>query len=164
MRHQDDERAPSRSARKRAAQAVEDLARRLTELPEADLRRLTIDAEILEEIRLVRSVPTLAARDRQVRHLAGVLRQREDELPAIDRFVAGLDFHRHEERVRFHRLEELRDRLCDPAASPQALEEAARIPGVDRALLARLARAAHGGDKRAFRELFRHLRRASEGG
>lgn len=157
------EAGPSRSARKRAAQGVEDLARRLADLPEAEVRKLPATPEIVAELRQIRSIRSLPARDRQIRHLASLLR-REEELENLEDFIAGIDRQHREEQVQFHRLEEWRDRLCDPEAFPAALAEVTQaLPAVDPQALGRLARAAQErGDRHAFREIFRLLRRAGE--
>lgn len=154
---------PSRSARKRAAQAVEELARKLVDLPEAQLRKLPAPPEIASELRQIRAIRSLAARDRQIRHLASLLRQ-EEELESLEEFLAGVDRGHREEQVQFHRLEDWRDRLCDPKTFSPALEEVRQaLPVLDPQMLAKLAGAVHArGDRHAFREIFRLLRRAAE--
>lgn len=165
QRFSDTEEKPSRSARKRSAQAVEELARALVELPAAALERLPAGAEVRRELEQARAIRAHGARDRQIRHLASVLRRDEEETAVLRAFVAGEDEGRYREQAAFHRLEELRERLCDPKRFPQALTEAASLwPTLDTAAVGRLARACHGSeDRRAFREIFRLLRRASGG-
>ena len=155
---------PSRSAKKRAAKAVETVAAQLLELPEATWLRLPASPELREEIELARRMESHGARKRQMKHLAGVLRRHDEETAAIHDFLDGLDQVHRQEQQAFHRLEELRDRICDPEQSSAALAETqARFPGLDRAGLARLARAVQAGnDRKAYREIFRRLRAASE--
>lgn len=160
---QDEQEGRSRSARKRAAQAVEDLARRLVDLPESELRKLPADPEIVSELKSIRAIRSLPARDRQIRHLAGLLRRWEEVVPDLESFVSGLDRGHYEEQARFYRLEEWRDRLCEPDSFSQALEEVMEaLPQADPAVLGRLARSVKSGDRHASREIFRYLRRASE--
>ncbi len=157
---------PSRSALKRAAKEIETLARKLAELPPADLQRLGLDDDDLRrEIDQARATKGHGARDRQIRHLAAVLRKREDEVEALREFIDDLEGGRRREAEAFHQLEALRERLCDPHLFSAALVEAKeRWPALDTQALARLARSAHaGGDKKAFREIFRLLRAAHEG-
>lgn len=160
------EQAPSRSAKKRAAKAVEELARELADLSEAAFARLPIDEELRDEVRLARRTRAHGARKRQIQHLAGVLRHREDVAEALRVHLDGLNQVHYREQQAFHALEQLRDRLCDPAGCPGALEEVrCTLPTVDRTALARLAKAVHlSRDKRAAREIFRLLRDARPAG
>ncbi len=156
---------PSRSALKRAAKEIETLARKLTELPASDLSRIGVgDDDLRHEIAQARATKGHSSRDRQIRHLAAVLRRREDDVEALQAFIADLEGGRRSEAEAFHQLEELRERLCDPHLFPAALAEAGeRWPDLDAQALARLARSVHsGGDKKAFREIFRLLRAANE--
>lgn len=161
----DTEERPSRSARKREAHAAEEIARALVELPAQTVEKLPAGDEIREELELARATRGHGSRDRQIRHLASVLRRNEEELAALRNFLSGEDEAHYREQAAFHRLEELRERLCDPKSFPEALTEAAAAwPGLDTSAVGRLARACRGGeDRRAFRELFRLLRRAAEG-
>lgn len=158
-----DEQGQSRTARKKAAHAVEDLAMQLVELPDSQWRKLPVDEELREEIALARNTHGHGSRKRQTRHLAALLRQREEDLENIRAFLDAVGQQTHQQTESFHELELLRDRLCAPATFVAALEEATALPGVDREALAGLARSVHaGGDKRAAREIFRRLRAARE--
>ncbi len=156
---------PSRSAKKRAARAVENLAERLINLGEADFRRLPLTGEIRREMEEARRIKAHSARKRQLKHLAGLLRHDEESRQEAEGFLTLLDLGRHQDAERFHQLEELRERLCDPESREAALAEAERsCPGIDLAKVRRLAEAAQGdNDKRAFRELFRLLRASQPG-
>lgn len=151
---------PSRSAKKRAAHEVEELAHELAEMAEAEWRKLPASPELREEILQARGTRGHGARKRQIKHLAGVLRRNEEEAAALREFLDGTHAHQLAEKRDFHFLEELRDQLCDPALCEEALREVGRrCPGTDRAEIARLARLAHGSaDRRAYREIFRRLR------
>jgi ribosome-associated protein len=155
--------APSRSARKRAAQAVETLAFALVELAEADLARLCAPKDILAALHEARATRGHGARKRQVKYLAGRLRRRPDAVAELEAFMAGLDEQHLQEQATFHALEELRGRLCDPATRAEALDEAARrLPGIDLAQLDQLARRARDGtDRHAFRAVFQLLKKAA---
>ena len=151
---------PSRSAKKRAAQEVEQLAHELAEMAEADWRKLPASPELREEILQARETHGHGARKRQIKHLAGVLRRDEEATAGLREFLDGHHARQLAEKRTFHELEELRDRLCDPALGEAALQEVGRrCPGADPAEIARLARAAQGkDDRRAYREIFRRLR------
>jgi len=151
---------PSRSAKKRAAQEVERLAHELTDLADAEWRRLPAPEDLRDEIRQARETRGHSSRKRQIKHLAGVLRRHEEEATELRAFLDGVHVGQLAEKKTFHALESLRDRLCDPERFDEALRELPiACPGVDAAEISRLARAAQtGGDRRAFRELFRRLR------
>lgn len=149
-----------RSARKRAAHEVEAVAHELADLPEARWLKLPVSAELREEIQRARETGGHGARKRQIKHLAGELRRREEELEPLRAFLDGVHQTQLSENKAFHDLEALRDRLCDPQQFEAALPEVvSAFPDVDPAAIARLARAVQaGGDRRAFREIFRRLR------
>jgi ribosome-associated protein len=151
---------PSRSAKKRAAHQVEEMAHELADMAEAEWRKLPASAELRDEIRQARETRGHGARKRQIKHLAGVLRRDEEETAVLRDFLDGRHALQLAEKKTFHTLEELRDRLCDPALFEAALQEVGRsCPGVDAAEIARLARVAQGSeDRRAYREIFRRLR------
>jgi ribosome-associated protein len=151
---------PSRSAKKRAAHQVEEMAHELAEMAEAEWRKLPASPELRDEIRQARETRGHGARKRQIKHLAGVLRRDEEETAALRDFLDGRHALQLAEKKTFHTLEELRDRLCDPELFEAALQEVGRsCPGVDAAEIARLARVTHGSeDRRAYREIFRRLR------
>ena len=152
-----------RSAQKRAAKAVEELARQLVDLPESALADLPLSAALCHELEAARTTRGHSSRRRQLKHFAGCLR-RDDEMR--EQAKAWLETRQTEQAGRqrdFHRWVALRDRLCDPACSAQALEEIrALLPAAEVEKIAGLARAVHaGGDKKAAREIFRRLRDAA---
>jgi ribosome-associated protein len=162
---EDEQRTPSKSAKKRAAKEIEELAKQLAEVSDAAFGRLPLTAELLEEVRLARATKAHGARKRQIQHLAAVLRKHEQESEALRAHLDGLNQVHYQDQKQFHALEELRDRLCLPASCPEALEEVRRtLPAADAAALGRLAKAVHlSNDKRAAREIFRLLRSAQQG-
>jgi ribosome-associated protein len=161
----EDERAPSRSAKKRAAKSVEDLAVRLAELGGADFKRLPLDGELRRELEAVRSIKAHGAHKRQIKHLAGLLRRNDENRETAEEYLAALDLGHHHDAERFHLLEELRERLCDPVRSEAALEEIRlTLPDLDDAKVRRLAEMVQrNSDKQAFRELFRMLKGSLKG-
>jgi len=155
---------PNRSAQKRDARAVEALARQLAELPEASFNHLPATEELREEILLARRTTAHGARKRQIKHLAALLRQRQEVAAELGAFVASLQRQQQVETEGFHRIEQLRDRLCQPATFAAALTEAKRdFPGLPEATISALARSVHhSGDRAAARKLFRLLRQTAE--
>jgi ribosome-associated protein len=153
-----------RTARKREAKAIEQLAQRLVELPETALARLATEAALAKEIELARNTKGHSSRKRQTKHLAGYLRRNEEQCAAIREALDGQSISQRQETMSFHHLEEMRDRLCDAASFETAIVEIrSSYPHIDDRKLARLAHAVHEtGDKKAAREIFRRLRKAQE--
>ncbi|MCP3176449.1 DUF615 domain-containing protein [Desulfuromonas sp. KJ2020] len=157
---------PSRSAKKRAAKAVEELALEILELSPAQLEKLPVPDQILGELRKARQIKAHGARKRQAKFLAGLLRRDEDVLEALRQHMEALNQVHYQDQQVFHELESLRDRLCDAGQYRAALQEVSdRYPALDQDLIARLAVQAQAGkDKRAYREIFKRLRQAREQG
>ena len=150
-----------RSAKKRAAKAIEHLAQQLTEMAETELTKLPIKQELAEEIDIARRTKGHGSKKRQVKHLAGFLRKHEEAREAIEAALAGQAVAQRQENLVFHHLEEIRDRLCAAATYDATLKELLNShPQIDKRKLARLASAVHEhGDKKAAREIFRLLRK-----
>lgn len=155
---------PSRTAVKRAALAVTELAHRIAELPEATFRRLPLDADTREDFATARALKPSGARDRLLRHLSAVLREEAELLEQLRAALDGTDQQHRDEARLFHHLETLRDRLLVPESADAALVEAqAEFPALDSpALKNALALHRKTGDKAAFRSVFRLLRDAAE--
>jgi ribosome-associated protein len=153
-----------RSAKKREAKAVEELAQRLADLPEAELGRLPKSPELTKQIELARNTRGHSSRKRQIKHLAGVLRSHDEQRLAIEAALDGQAISQRQETLAFHHLEDLRDRLCVAATFEAALYEVRTLyPHLDDGKLARLAGSVHEyNDKKAAREIFRRLRKAAE--
>ncbi len=150
-----------RSARKRAAKQIEEHARRLVELSEADLKRLTLPADVAAELKTARQTRGHSSQKRAIKYLAGLLRRDEEVALAVAEFLAGQDAARYQEAARFHNLEAWRDRLCDPVTAPEAIRFLGEV--LDSGSLRQLrqaSRAACAGDKTAARKVFRLLRAA----
>lgn len=149
----------SKSQRKRAALAVQDLADRLCALSAAELDTIPLDDELRGEVVAGRSL-TKGAYRRHVRFLAGRLRATDVE-PVRDA-LARLGAASHADRARHHRLERWRERLmAEGDAALEALVE--DYPRLDRQALRGLVRRARreretGAAPQAYRQLFRFLR------
>jgi ribosome-associated protein len=157
---QDDDLPISKTKRKQQAKEVEQLAGQLAMLPEKQFAQLKMTEELRLEVKLARDTSGRSSHKRQVKHLAAMLRQREEELQVILDQLQGLDQIARSEKREFHGLEKLRDRLCDQNQFDAAFAELlTQFPQLDRNTIARLARSVHQhGDKRAYREIFRRLR------
>jgi ribosome-associated protein len=152
---------PSKSARKRAAQAVQDLGVELVQLREAQLADLDLPEKLKEAIRAARTIKSRVAAARQRQYIGKLMRDVDPEpiraaLSARSRVDA-------QETERFKRVESWRDRLLSEGAP--ALEELRRWrPQIDaqewvrRVSSAQAERARSGVSGPASRELFRALR------
>lgn len=155
--------APSRSKLRREALDVLRLAQGLVELTDAQLGRIPLTEDLLDEVRRARAVTQQIARKRQTQFLAKQMRKLDEvELGSVR---AALERDRNaarREAAGLHRIEQWRDRLID--GGDDALGEfLAQHPESDRQHLRTLARQARVERERnkpphAARELFRTLR------
>jgi ribosome-associated protein len=155
------EERPSKSARKRAAHAAQELGETLVRLRDAELAALDLPAPLLEAIRAARRISSRAALARQRQYIGKLMRAVDPA--AIRAALAAHGTRAAEERERFRRIESWRERLI--AQGPAALAELARWhPDIDRdawatrVAAARAERARDGTGGGASRELFRALR------
>jgi ribosome-associated protein len=153
-----------RTAKKREAKTIEELAHRLTEITASELGKLPKSPELGKEIELARSTKGKSSRKRQIKHLAGMLRGHEEQRLAIEAALDGQSVIQRQEALAFHHLEELRDRLCAQETFAAALTEVRTLyPHLDDGKLTRLAGSVREhNDKKAAREIFRRLRKAEE--
>ncbi len=169
MRHEPDDEPtedevpgrPSKSARKRAAQAAQELGVELVQLRDAQLAQLDLPEKLLEAIRAARSITSRAAGARHRQYIGKLMRDVDPEP-----IRAALDARSQvdaAETERFKRIESWRDRLV--AEGAPALEELRGWrPELDagewaqRVSAAQAERARTGGSGPASRELFRALR------
>jgi len=157
---QDDDLPISKTKRKQQAKEVEQVAGQLAMLPENQFARLKMADDLRHEVKTARDTSGRSSHKRQVKHLAALLRKREEELQLILEQLQGLDQVARSDKRVFHQLESLRDRLCTQDGFDAAFAEMLELfPQIDRNTIARLARSVHQhGDKRAYREIFRRLK------
>jgi ribosome-associated protein len=154
---------PSRSQLRRDAVAIFKLAETLATLSDAQLARVPLDADLIEEVCRTRAIHQPIARKRQTQYLAKLLRRCEDAEIVAVRVVIDSDRHQsNRETAALHQLENWRDRLL--AEGDNALDElVAMHPTADRQQLRALIRQANAeasrqNTPRASRDLFRLLR------
>ena len=159
----DDEAAgrPSKSARKRAAHAAQDLGEARIGLSDAELDALALPEELAAALRAARRITSRAGGARQ-RQYIGKLMRALDPGP-IRAALAARGAVSAREAGRFRRVEEWRERLI--AGGAPALEELKSAhPGIETSEWARRVAAAQAersrgaGRSGASRELFRALR------
>lgn len=152
---------PSKSARKRAAEAAQDLGVELVGLQESQLEALELPERLKDAIRAARTITSRAAGARQRQYIGKLMRDMD---PAPIR--AALDARNSvnaQETERFKRVESWRDRLINEGTA--ALDELRRWrPEIDltewsrRVSAAQTERARTEASGPASRELFRALR------
>lgn len=152
---------PSKSARKRAAHAAQDLGEALLRLPEAELAALELPDALRDALRACRHINSRAAAARQRQYIGKLMRQVDTE--PIRAALAARSARDARETERFRRIEGWRDRLI--AEGDAALEELAHWhPAIDVSEWRRRIGAARAERQRtesggvASRELFRALR------
>ena len=152
---------PSKSARKRAAHAVQDLGEALLRLPEAELAALELPEALLEAIRAGRRINSRAAGARQRQYIGKLMRQVDPE--PIRAALAARSARDARAAEHFRRIENWRDRLISEGDA--ALQELSHWhPAIDvsewrqRIEAARAERQRNGTPGAASRELFRALR------
>lgn len=153
---------PSKTQLKREMDALQDLGETLVGLDGARLASLDLPERLVDAIVLARGITRHEARRRQIQYVGRLMRE-VDPAPiraALERWETVP----REEKARFATLERWRERLLD---DPQAIDAfVAAHPAADRDALARAVAAARaergsGGPPKAFRELFKWLRRAA---
>ena len=130
----------------------------------ADYRRLPLTGVLAKELEQARAIKSHGARKRQLKHLAGLLREDDENREQVETFMADLERGHRQSTAGFHHFEELREGLCDPTRCAETLEEIEKtLQGVDTGKIHRLAKSVqNSADKRAFREIFRMLRDADQ--
>ncbi|MGG6461699.1 ribosome biogenesis factor YjgA [Solilutibacter silvestris] len=159
----------SRSQQRREALDVLELAETLTGLPGGQLAALPIPEELLPHLNDARRITSHIAKKRQIAFLAKQMRRQDDE--ALDAIRDALDAHSEGSKRQvadMHRAEEWRLRLIEGGDDAMAAFVDTH-PDADRQRLRQLVRnakdeAARNKPPRAFRELFREIRSAFEGG
>ena len=152
---------PSKSARKRAAHAAQDLGEELIRMRDSDLESLDLPETLVDAIREARRITSRGGGARQRQYIGKLMR--DIDLEPIHAFIASRSKIDARETEKFKRVEAWRERLITEGAS--ALEELERWrPGLDRdewsrrLSAAREERARTGATGAASRELFRALR------
>ena len=166
---EEEDRRPSKSSRKRAAHAAQDLGETLIRLRDAELEALSLPEQLTDAIREARRITSRAGGARQRQYIGKLMR--EIDLEPIRAALASRSERDALESQLFKRAESWRERLITEGES--ALDELARLrPGLDRGewtqrVGAARAERAHSSSRSeaggrtmgpAGRELFRALR------
>lgn len=150
---------PSKSSKKRAMTALQELGTRLVNLTPSQLEQIPIDDSRLQEAVLqARKITQRGGLRRQLQYIGKLMRVIDPE--PIENALAKLDGVHQEERAQLHQLEQLRDALIaeGDGALPKTL---AAFPHADRQQLRQLVRQCDPAGPRAkehARKLFKYLR------
>jgi ribosome-associated protein len=157
---------PSKSARKRAAHAAQDLGEELIRMRDTDLDALDLPETLVDAIRDARHISARGGGARQRQYIGKLMR--DIDLEPIKAFIASKNKVDAREAERFKRVEAWRERLITEGGP--ALEELERSrPELDRdewsrrLSAAREERSRTGATGPASRELFRALRSLFDG-
>lgn len=154
----------SKTQRKRASEALQDLGAALVELSSEQLVRMILPDAIRNAVVECRRITAHGARRRQLQYLGKLMRQTESE--PIAQQLAEVKGESATAKARFHSLERWRDRLLEDATALSAWIH--QYPHSDVQQLRNLIRNVHresaaGKPPKSSRELFRLLRETSEG-
>lgn len=154
---------PSKSQKKRESTALQQLGEKLVALPAGDLARMPLDESLRQAVDEARAIKAHGGRRRQLQYI-GKLMRNVDADPIVEA-MAALDRGHRYDVAREHALLDLRERLLDDESVVG--EILSRYPDADVQQLRQLRRNAlvereAGRAPRAFRELFRMLRRLDE--
>jgi len=150
---------PSKTSRKRAMHALQDLGEALVELNSERLAQLDLPERLREAIAEARRITSHEGRRRQLQYVGRLMREVDPE-PLRAQIEAWAQAPRRETAL-LHRLEAWRERLL---ADPRALDELCDdFPGIERSHWRDLIRRA--GEERAatqppkhYRQLFQELK------
>jgi ribosome-associated protein len=148
----------SKTRRKHAMLALQDLGERLVSLSDTRLAELALPEALVQALREARRITRHEARRRQMQYIGRLMREVDPE-PIEARLAAWADAP-NAEKARLAAVERWRERLMNEAGALEAL--CAERPDADRdALAALIARAGaergRGAAPHAYRALFRAL-------
>ena len=149
---------PSKSAQKRAAQAIRALADELVSLKPALVGKVVADEDVASAVREAQAINSHGALRRQKQYIA--LRLRDVDVDAIRDALNALQADDKQDKRLFRAAEQLRDALLSEPAQTQSLLDAAGV-STSEELHDTLRRYASASDtrtrKQAARSVFRQL-------
>jgi ribosome-associated protein len=159
-----DDEKPSKSARKREMQALQELGETIVKLSDGEFATIPLAGELLGAITTARRLKSGEGLRRQMQYIGKLMRQ--ENIAAIEAALQDLNAGRVLHNQQFHQLEQLRDTLISEGM--QAMEQAlALYPHADRQHLRQLITTAAKEREQqkppaAARKLFRYLRELAE--
>lgn len=160
----DDDSRPSKSARKRQSDDLQALGEALIELSDSELDALPLPEQLRDAVLLARRITAHGGLYRQKQYIGKLMRKIDAE-PIRVALAARRDRERVE-AIRFHRIEQWRDRLLSEG-SDGVVALSAEYPHIDSKAIGKLTERARKEQQQssqkvtpAGRELFRVLRDA----
>jgi ribosome-associated protein len=156
---------PSRTRKKREAEAAQRLGEELLTLRDAQLEALALTPELHEAVLAARAMRSHGARRRQLQYIGSLMRQIDAE--ALRQRLASATQQAHDEARRFKQVELWRDELMagDLGRRQWLIDTYPRIDPTELMQFIQAAAPDLSSDQRrkAGRALFRYLRQAVEG-
>jgi ribosome-associated protein len=155
---------PSKSARKRESQALQDIGTTIVKLSAGDFAHIPLEGLLQEAILTARRITNHEGLRRQMQYIGKLMRAADTR--AIEAALHDLENGRQQHNQHFHQLEKLRDELL--AAGVNGMDKVlALYPQADRQHLRQLITAAIKEKEQqkppaAARKLFRYLRELAE--
>lgn len=159
-----DDRPPSKSARKREMQSLQDLGEAIVELTDGELKTIPLDDTLADAIAIARRIKDFTGKKRQLQFIGKLMRKLDTQ--AIQAAYHDLQNGQQVRNEHFHQLEKMRDQLL--AEGVEAMPSVLSVfPQADRQHLRQLILAATkelsaGKPPAAARKLFKYLRELSE--
>ncbi|MEO8417117.1 MAG: ribosome biogenesis factor YjgA [Methylophilaceae bacterium] len=153
----------SKTKRKAAMDALQDIGEKLIELPKEKLAKLDLPERLLDAVREAKRITAHGATRRQKQYIGSLMRD-IDVAPIVDQLQRWEGKH-SAENAHFHQLERWRERLiADEAALPEFMQQYPKFDIQQLRTLTRNARreAATNKPPKSSRELFKLLREISE--
>ena len=153
-----DEDKPSRTQKKKAAEALQKIGTQLLSLTETQLDELQLPAEMVEAVEDARKMNSHGARRRQLQYIGSLMRQ--IDATQLKQDLDRVTLQTHQEVRSFKRAERWRDELV-AGDQERLIWLCEHFPAIDKALLLQLINNAgkNGQERRkAGRALFRYLR------
>ena len=150
----------SKSQRKRDANDLLDVGKKLISMPESRLKRMPLDDDLRREVEFARRIRSNGARKRQMMTVGKMLRLRDNE--ALIDAINDVNQKNRKDNARFHHIEAWRDKLIE--GENDALSELMeKNPAMNVQTLRQLIRNANkeaklGKPPAASRKLFKLLR------
>jgi len=155
----DPDEQPSKSQRKRDAEAQQKLGEQLVTLDIKQLRQFALPEPLLDAILAAQKIKQHGGRKRQLQYIGKLMRQ--FETAPIEARLHALQNQDRQNAAALHRIEQWRERLlADDQATTELME---LYPAIDSQQLRQQIRTARreqqqGKTTKAYRELFRFLR------
>lgn len=151
---------PSKTQRKREAEALQDLGKALIEIAETDLQNMQLPEKLIEALQEARRIQSHNAQKRHLQYIGKLMRDIDPE--PVRKYFETRGLEKKREIQRHHDLENLRDTLID--GGENAVNSFIQDhPGANRKQLCHFVRQVHrereaGHPPKSARALFRYLK------